>query len=282
VKGKSVRDDLWWASQVLRFVPSGLGAYALARKVLARTSAASPKIRCQKFSGGAHFELDLTDRAQAQAYLIRRYEPGVVALLARIVPRRGIFCDVGANIGLITFCVGVRRPDVSIYAFEPDPSNAQRWRRNHELNPGVTAKLEEMAVGAAQNDVALIRGQESGWSFIAQQGQPGDVAVPLVNLDAYASAHDIARIDVLKVDVEGYEAHVFEGATSLLERQAIGFIVCELDESLLSRAGATRNAVASFLAEHGYMPKPVPGAGAQRFRRRTWTTSHDVLFAPVT
>jgi FkbM family methyltransferase len=273
-------DALWAASQLLRFVPSGLGAHAAARAVLARKIRTTRSLRRTTLAGGAHLELDVSDHTQAQAYLLRRYEPDVVALLRRIAPPGGTFFDVGANIGLITFGVGAQRRDLSIHAFEPDPENAERWRRNRRLNPGVAAKLEETAVGATAGEVALVRGGDSGWSFVAEPGAAGDVDVPVVSLDTYASAHGIPRIDVLKVDVEGYEAEVLRGATSLLERQAIGFIVCELDEILQNRAGGTRDELVAFLSYHGYTPKQIPGAGAQRLRPRSWQTGRDVLFVP--
>ena len=281
IYGDGRTDALWAASQLLRFVPSGLGAHAAARAVLARKMRTTRSLRRSTLAGGAQLELDLSDHAQAQAYLLRRYEPDVVALLARIAPPGGIFFDVGANIGLITFSVGARRRDLSIYAFEPDPENAERWRRNLRLNPGVAAKLEETAVGAGAGEVPLVRGGDSGWSFVPQPGEAGDFDVPLVSLDTYASAHGIPRIDVLKVDVEGYEAEVLRGATSLLERQAIGFIVCELDELLQNRAGGTRDELVAFLSHHGYTAKQIPGAGAQKLCRRSRQIDRDVLFVPA-
>jgi FkbM family methyltransferase len=237
-----------------------------------------PSLRTQKLAGGARVQLDLSDRAQAQAYLLRRYEPDVVAVIVRVAPPGGVFFDVGANIGLVTFSVGIRRRDLIIHAFEPDPANAERWRRNLNLNPGVGARLEEAAVSSKEERVSLIRGRESGWSFVVQPRQGDGFDVPAVSLETYASAHAVTSIDVLKVDVEGYEAEVLKGAEALLERHAIRFIVCELNESLLKRAGTSRSAVVSYLCEHGYAPRAVPGAGAQRLRRRSWETSHDLLF----
>ena len=273
-----VRDEFWAASQLLRFVPSGLGAHAFARKILTRSRPMPPLVRLQKLHGGARVELDLSDRAQAQAYLIRRYEPEVVALLARIVRRGGVLLDVGANIGLITFSVGVQRPDVSILAFEPDPANATCWRRNLELNPRVNARLEQLAVGTEEGELELTRGGESGWSFVSRPGQRGGMKVPTVSLDAYAASHGIKHIDALKLDVEGYEPKVLEGASLLLREGAIRFIVCELDESLLSRNCSTRRALVALLARHDYEPRAIPGVGAQRLRARSWETGHDVLF----
>jgi FkbM family methyltransferase len=274
----SGRDKLYAASQLLRLVPSGLGAHAAARAVLARSMPLRPSLRAQKLAGGAKVQLDLSDRTQAQAYLLRRYEPDVVGMIVRVASPGGVFFDVGANIGLVTLSVGIRRRDLIIHAFEPDPANAERWRRNLDLNPGVQARLEEAAVSSKEGRVSMIRGRESGWSFVAKSPQRGGFDVRAVSLEAYASAHAVTCIDVLKVDVEGYEAEVLKGAEALLEQHAIRSIVCELNDSLLRRAGTSRSAVFSYLGEYGYAPRAVPGAGAQRLRRRSRETGQDFLF----
>jgi FkbM family methyltransferase len=214
------------------------------------------------------------------AYLIRRYEPETVALLSRVVPRGGVLFDVGANIGLITFSVGVRRPDISVFAFEPDPANAERWKSNFGFNAGVHAVLEEVALGDENGSVELVRGDESGWSFIAKPGVGSGVNVPLVTLDSYTAERGISSIGALKVDVEGHEPLVLHGAASLLRRQAINFIVCELEDSLLGRNGFTRHDVLSLLAGYGYTARPIPPVAGQRLRRRSLDTSRDVLFVP--
>lgn len=277
---RSAEERLFRVSKVLRFVPPGLGAHAAARRILSTTQPPPRALRRQRFWGGAVFELDLSDRTQAQAYLIRRYEPETVALLSRLVPPGGVFFDVGANIGLITFSVGVRRPDISIVAFEPDPANAARWKCNLRLNVEVRAVLEEVALGKEIGEVELVRGGESGWSFIAEPRSEPGVNVPVVTLDAYAQARRISLIGALKVDVEGYEPLVFEGAASLLKKQAIRFIVCELEETLLERSGFTRRDVISLLSRYGYAARPVPPVAGQRLHRRSLEASRDVLFVP--
>lgn len=264
----------------MRFVPSGLGAHAVARKIVSKTQVAQPVLLLQRLSGGAVLTLDLSDPGQAQVYLLRRYEPDVVRLIARQLSPGGVFVDVGANIGLVTFSVGVRRPDISILAFEPDPANAASWRRNHALNGRVRAVLEQVAVGADVGHAELVQSEESGWSFIASSGAEGGVKVPMTTLDAYAQAREISGIDALKIDVEGFEPMVLQGAISLLEARAIRLIVCELDESLLDRNGYSRRDVISLLSGFGYSPHPVPPVAGQRLRRRSVDTSRDLLFVP--
>jgi FkbM family methyltransferase len=225
-------------------------------------------------------ELDLSDTAQAQAYLIRRYEPEIVAALARLLPRGGVFFDIGANIGLVTFSVGARRPDIRIFAFEPDPANARRWRHNLEMNEGLNAVLEQVALGAKEGEAILVRGDESGWSHIGSLESQCGIKVPMMTIDAYARTRGIVVIDALKVDVEGYEPFVFDGAASLLEKQAIGCIVCEVNESLLEQSGFTGRDIVSLLSGYGYSARSIPPVGVHRLRRRSVGWSGNLLFVP--
>jgi FkbM family methyltransferase len=270
---------LTWLSNALRFVPPGLGAQAVARAVVARARHLPAATLVQTLAGGARITLDLSDPGQAQVYLTRRYEPDVVNALARRARTSGVLFDVGANIGLVTFSVGVRRADLSIVAFEADPANARRWRQNRELNPSVNAVLEEVAIGVEEGVVSVVHEREAGWSHVAARGE-GSVDVRMTTLDAYARTREISVIDALKIDVEGFEAKVLEGAGRLLATRAIRMIVCELDDSLLQRSGSSRDEIVSQLSDLGYSAQPVPGVAAQRLRRRPVETHRDVLFLP--
>ncbi len=214
---------------------------------------------------GALLELDLAEPQQLTAYLTRRYQHDLVALIIELLPRRGLFVDVGANIGLVSFSVGASRPDVSVLAFEPEPENAARWLRNAALNDARRSRLETIALGAAVGSAEIVRGSESGQSRIATKGEHG-IRVPVDTLDAYSDRLGLQSIDVLKIDVEGYEPHVFQGASRLLREGRIETIVCEVNEPLLRRRGFTRLDLTSLLAQYGYVPHLVPPTGARKLR----------------
>ena len=64
----------------------------------------------QRMAGGHRMSLDLSDRSQGIAYLIRRYDAELVNYIVRNLPRGGVFLDVGAHVGLITFAVADSDP----------------------------------------------------------------------------------------------------------------------------------------------------------------------------
>ena len=253
-------------SRLFGVLPPGCGQGTVALALQRRYERDGP-VRTQRMTTGALLELYLTEPQQLTAYLTRRYQHDLVALIIELLPRRGLFVDVGANIGLVSFSVAASRPDVSVLAFEPEAENAACWLRNAALNDARRSRLEPIALGAAVGNAEIVRGAESGQSRIATKGEHG-IRVPVDTLDAYADRLGLKSIDVLKVDVEGYEPFVFQGASRILREGRIEAIVCEVNEPLLQRRGFTRLELTSLLADHGYLPHPVPPTGARKLRRQ--------------
>lgn len=246
-----------------------MGQHAFARRIAPRMRYSAIRVVRQTLVGGAQVELDLSDRIQKETFILRRYAPEVVeAIVSKLsstsVP---VFFDVGANVGLVTFSVGARVRGVKIHAFEPHPDNVATWERNHDLNPDVWATLQPSAVGNRNGLTALQVGSESGWHHISADDTQGEIDVPVTTLDQYAEKSGVDTIDVLKMDIEGYEPFALEGSAKLLGDRRIKCIVTEMNDVHLRRFDTSRGAIVSMLADAGYDARRVPPVGAQRFRR---------------
>jgi FkbM family methyltransferase len=245
-----------------------------------------------RLASGAQVELDLSERIQGQAALTGRYEPTLVDSIARDLPPGGTFFDVGANVGLVTFeVVGLtsdRRPQ--IHAFEPHPDNVAAIRRNLALNPEARVEVVGAAVGAATGSAVLgisPNPNESGWHRIVSEGSggpavAGTIDVPVTTVDEHAARHGIEHIDVLKVDVEGVEASVLEGASGLLSRRAIGMVILEISEPLLEATGRDSERVHDTMARHGYRGAVIKSTSPTRMIPKTrHLAPDDVAFRPA-
>ena len=137
--------------------------------------------------------------------------------------RRGMrVADVGANIGyyalLFAKAVG---PSGEVVCFEPEPDNLVELERTLSWNRLANVRVLPVAVGDADGETFLARGVNGRVSANGGQPQPGTVAVALRRLDTVLPQ----GLDFLKVDVEGYEGRVLDGAERLLrEHRPVLFV----------------------------------------------------------
>src|SRR5450755_1241096 len=123
--------------------------------------------------------------------------------------------DVGANIGYLTLflCnrVGARG---QVFAFEPEPENFRELVRSIEHNHIEWCTPLNLAVGASDGPASLIAGL-NGYIRPDRASEPN---CRLVSLDSFAAQRAISRIDLVKIDVEGFEAEVLLGMSKIIER----------------------------------------------------------------
>ena len=260
--GRLERLALAGVSRAAGALPPGLGQSALARRYVRLGRWPGDSVRERSFRGRARFALDLSDRTQAEAYLVGGYELELVRYAVEQLPADAVVFDVGANVGLHTFQLLARRPDLTVYAFEPNVRNVAAWRRNRALNPAGRAVLAEVAVGATPGRARLDVPSDSGSGFIT----PGSGDTEVVTLDAVAAQWHVERIDLLKLDIEGHEFQALQGARGLFEDGRVARIVCEFNEAHLERAGLRPHDVRAWLEERGFVQGRLPSVGVRRLR----------------
>lgn len=150
-----------------------------------------------------------------------------------------LIVDVGANVGLTALYFAHRYPGARIVAVEPDPENLALLRHNTAPYPNVACtgaavwpRAATLEVIDASADPDSLRFAESGNGEPATDGVPG---VPLEELLRRHGVSDDARLDLVKLDVEGAEADLFRRRPPWLDR--VDALVIELHEEL--RPGCT-------------------------------------------
>lgn len=146
-------------------------------------------------------------------------DPMDMRLLAHAVelldlPAKGVFLDVGANIGSASLAA-IGLGFTKSLAFEPDHLNAARARACFALNGLLTSQVKETAVGDEESTVDITRSSSNSG---AHRVVPG-LAVRQATLDVLLSESGISALDVglVWVDVQGCEPGVLRGAKSLLD-----------------------------------------------------------------
>lgn len=183
--------------------------------------------------------------------------------LSGIHPVRTVF-DVGANAGQTAATLAKDFPESTIYSFEPCPEAFDRLR-------SATKKLSNvlpfnLALGDQTLNATLFLNQDSATNSLLQNSASlayyadnaegvtpiGSTTVPVIRLDTFCSQKCIDLIDLLKIDTQGYELKVLEGAGRLLDFQRIRFIYLEVLFVSLYEQQTEFWDLCRKLASHGY------------------------------
>jgi FkbM family methyltransferase len=144
------------------------------------------------------------DPASIGALLI--HEPKVADyLISKFIPGQ-VFVDVGAMVG--GYSVRAAAKGMTVFSFEPNPRNLKLLNQNAAVN-NVSLNIEPFALGAYNGNVRLTL--NDGLSRITSEG---GVEVDMRTLDSLG----LKSLNLVKIDVEGYELEVLRGARETLNR----------------------------------------------------------------
>jgi len=129
--------------------------------------------------------------------------------------------DIGANIGYhaLRWAQHVG-PGGMVFAVEPVPPNHQALAANLALNPGLEVEAHQLAFGDRSGSLTLSSdrpGVTSG-SYSAMNSGSGGFMVRQQTVDEWAIGRDLSRLRLVKIDVEGWEAMVLDGATETITK----------------------------------------------------------------
>ncbi|WKZ29879.1 MAG: FkbM family methyltransferase [Candidatus Dojkabacteria bacterium] len=197
---------------------------------------------------GVGFELQVT----------RQFEPHVSRELKKFLPNAQTFVDVGANIGYISAFAASRNAKLRILSIEPDSHNRELLTKN--LLPWKDqVKIVPYAVGDNVMLVSLSQSENHG--AIQIQELPGSVQMEtLDNLCA-----DMSYIDLMKMDIEGYECHAIRGMKHLLKENRIGALIIECYPQKLEQFDSTALLLVELLSPF-FSFAAIEGTGLKHFK----------------
>ena len=164
------------------------------------------------------------ERAEFEA-LDRRLHPGMTVV------------DVGANIGLHSVFFATRIiPGGRVLALEPEPANFGYLEANVQRNGLTNVEMFMMGAGARGGALRLhlVPGTVGGHTA-AEIDSGSSIDVEVVRLDDLLRDR-VTRVDLMKVDVEGYEGQVLDGFRETLARDRPTLLI-EFSPQLLRRCG---------------------------------------------
>ena len=198
--------------------------------------------------------MDLREGIDFSIYLLGAFEPSTLAAYRRILRPGAVAIDVGANIGAhslpLAAAVG---PSGTVIAVEPTRYAFERLADQISLNKDLAPQIRtHQAMLMSSGGAALAAALPSSWPLAASEtghehhlgvSKPTTGAV-VTTLDDIVAEHRLSAIDLIKLDVDGYEIEVLQGASKVLNEYS-PCIIFEYSPYTL--------------VEKGYSPEELPG-----------------------
>lgn len=160
------------------------------------------------------------------------WEPHIMQTCASILRAGDVYFDIGSNTGLFSIDVAISIPNLTIYAFEPQPTLANCIRRSVAANSLSNIHCFEILLGSEEGEGKLYLTSHSIHASISpREDQFQELIRPMHTIDALIAADQIKVPDVIKIDVEGAELLVFDGATKTLKDHTPS-VIFEADENM--------------------------------------------------
>jgi FkbM family methyltransferase len=242
----------------LRYFPITRGKGALFNRLWKPLSFGRYRRQTTLRQADVRLDCDLTKSLQRHLYFFGSYEADYCGYWIKLAKRSSTIFDVGANLGLYSLLAAAANPLARIHAFEPAPELVETFAKNLRLNNMRNIVVNASAVGnySGKGSLQRIMGGEDiydGMSFMAGAApKNSDSATAVVTLDGYCRQNQIKSIDLLKLDIEGWEYEALLGAETLLQKQAIGCLFVELVEPQANRSGHSTVEIKRLLLDAGY------------------------------
>ncbi|MDO1448851.1 FkbM family methyltransferase [Rhodocytophaga aerolata] len=168
------------------------------------------------------------------------YEQRELKIISILSKSCKVILDIGANTGIYSIVASLNNPSLKIFAFEPHPQNYVRLQKNVSLNQPNSVVPVQSAVGnstgtidfyiPADDSITDISSVSKEFSESIYRMNFKKIAVDLVTVDEFLELRQEQKVDVIKIDVEGYEYEVILGAYNTIKQQK-PIILCEVFSS---------------------------------------------------
>lgn len=223
-----MKKDLGFLQKLVRlytfYSPFRKGKYRLAVAALNLEKHAPDEILAD-VRDGRKLLVNPTSLSYRFVYFLGEYEPSITRIISQLVQPGDICLDVGANIGWYTTLLQkIVGNDGSVHAFEPVPNVYEKLRRNVSHNePPSNVKINNLALGNTEKivDLHIFANLPEGHHSIAtfDNTEYESFSCRMITLDSYLTENQIGEVNFVKVDIEGAEKMMLEGADILFKQK---------------------------------------------------------------
>jgi FkbM family methyltransferase len=209
---------------------------------------------------GINFEIDLNEGIDLHLFLFGSFQKHIYENKQIKLSEDSIIFDVGANSGVISLFFAQKVKSGIIHAFEPTDYATKKNIRNQELNPSLKEKiiLNQCFVSSVCENESNIKAFSS-WPIISKEKKHGihqgvmksTNNISSITLDKYCETNNIHKLDLIKIDTDGHEFEVFQGAEKTISKFRPQ-IIFELGIYVMSEKGISFKDYANYFEALSY------------------------------
>jgi FkbM family methyltransferase len=223
------------------------------------------KNKTQFWRRGIKWDLDLAQGIDLAIFLQGRFEPNTIKTYKKYLGLGFVVLDIGANIGAHTLpLASMVGTSGKVIAFEPTDYAFEKLQINLSLNELLSSRVTPIqALLVANTSKARPDAIPSSWSLDKGGQKDGNIhpihkgtfnslkGAVSIRLDDWFQRNPVGRIDFIKMDVDGFEIDVLEGAAQTL-RTHRPVIVMELAPYIFKEKGRKFSELVNLLKKHRY------------------------------
>jgi FkbM family methyltransferase len=214
------------------------------------------------------------------------YEPELRDVIRTVLPAGGVAIDMGANVGWHTLLMArTVGPQGRVLAIEANPSIREQLARNIGLNRLAQVEVVACAIADAEGSLDFLGpdsghpGSASGHVVSGSGDKAGSIRVDARTLDAIVAEKRIERLDLVKIDVEGFEWPALQGGKQAIARFR-PYILFEFDSAYAARGGGSPERFVEFFQRYGYTLFTIGRNWAEITDPSSWPSCANILAAP--
>jgi len=213
----------------------------------------------QKLINGYQMLVFVNEDVGCHIYCYGAFEKNETRLISRLIKANSVCFDIGANVGYYTLLMASKARKGQVHSFEPVPRNYHLMSTSTLMNGFDNVKLNCCAVGNVDGHADLSVAKDGAYSSFVDTGRmpmKARIRTFVTRLDTYCRENRLEKIDFIKVDVEGAEKLVLDGAETILQNHKLKpkVMMLELYGPMLKQYSSSIGEVVDYLERLAYAP----------------------------
>jgi FkbM family methyltransferase len=219
------------------------------------------KNNCRIRRKGVAYDVDISEGVDLSLFLFGNFQGHITNNRYFTLKDDAVIFDVGANIGSMALRFAQHASRGHVYAFEPTDFAFRKFLNNLALNPHLAKRITPVQLFLSDQTKSDHKIQAyASWKVDGSISNTHPMhggaikpakSVPAVTLDDYCLKHKIHKIDLIKIDTDGHEFSILNGATQTVEK-SLPYIIFEIGLYVLKEQNITFERIYAYFANYDY------------------------------